>query len=241
MLANCNGHGRCNTATKTCTCFEGYGAATDVAVYKAPDCSQRVCPAGPSWGGIPTDETVAHALAECSDMGVCDRSSGQCKCYRGYEGSACQRSTCLNGCSGHGRCVSMREMATITSAFPLSPAATYEGAEDTTTWDQNRIFGCLCDSSWAVGLGSGQRQQSEWFGPDCSLLRCPTGDDPLTAVDETDCNGKTATDSTSVGQPGNRCHVDCANRGICDYTSGTCMCFSGFYGSNCASLSPVKT
>jgi hypothetical protein len=41
MLANCNGHGRCDALTKTCACFEGFGAASDVAVYKSPDCSLR--------------------------------------------------------------------------------------------------------------------------------------------------------------------------------------------------------
>lgn len=40
-LANCNGHGRCNTLSKTCTCYEGYGAPTDIALYKSPDCSMR--------------------------------------------------------------------------------------------------------------------------------------------------------------------------------------------------------
>jgi hypothetical protein len=29
----------------------------------------------------------------------------------------------------------------------------------------------LCDSSWPVGLGSGQTQEPEWFGPDCSLRK----------------------------------------------------------------------
>jgi hypothetical protein len=30
-------------------------------------------------------------------------------------------------------------------------------------------YGCVCDSSWEVGLGSGQRQSPEWFAADCSL------------------------------------------------------------------------
>lgn len=42
-LNNCNGHGRCVSANKTCICFEGYGAASDVTSYKSPDCSQRAC------------------------------------------------------------------------------------------------------------------------------------------------------------------------------------------------------
>ena len=39
MLNDCNGHGSCNTATKICTCYVGWGAPTDVAEYKSPDCS----------------------------------------------------------------------------------------------------------------------------------------------------------------------------------------------------------
>ncbi|TYZ50992.1 hypothetical protein PybrP1_012826 [[Pythium] brassicae (nom. inval.)] len=238
-LSNCNGHGRCVTASKTCICFEGYGATSDITSYKSPDCSKRVCPSGPSWAGIPTAANSAHPRTECSDAGYCDRSSGQCRCFAGYDGAACQRYACPNGCSGHGQCVSMQAMAELTNAAPLSAATTYAGAEATTTWDQNRIFGCVCDSSWDVGLAAGQRQSSQWFGADCSLMRCPSGDDPMTTVDETDCGGKLAPGGVGTGETGNKCHIDCSNRGKCDYTTGTCACFSGFYGSNCASLSPV--
>lgn len=61
------------------------------------------------------------------------------------------------------------------------------GEDDSVTWDEEMIYGCVCDSSWEVGLGSGQTQEPEWFGPDCSLRHCPSGDDPSTTVDETDC------------------------------------------------------
>lgn len=27
--------------------------------------------------------------------------------------------------------------------------------------------------------------------------------------------------------------VDCSNRGLCDYFSGTCTCFEGYYGLAC--------
>lgn len=36
-------------------------------------------------------------------------------------------------------------------------------------WDFASIYGCYCDSSWPVGFDVGQRQLSEYFGPDCSL------------------------------------------------------------------------
>lgn len=66
------------------------------------------------------------------------------------------------------------------------------GEEDTSTWDEDMIYGCVCDSSWEVGLQAGQTQEPEWFGPDCSLRHCPSGDDPSTPEDETDCYNVTA-------------------------------------------------
>ncbi len=38
---DCSGHGTCTSATKLCTCQAGWGAATDVTLYRSPDCSQR--------------------------------------------------------------------------------------------------------------------------------------------------------------------------------------------------------
>lgn len=56
------------------------------------------------------------------------------------------------------------------------------------TWDENKIYGCVCDSAWEVGYGPGQTQATQWFGADCSLKRCPSGNDPRTSpLDETDC------------------------------------------------------
>lgn len=65
----------------------------------------------------------------------------------------------------------MKQLARMDSALPLGPNTYYEGDEDGATWDEDKVFGCLCDSSWPVGLGAGQRQEPEWFGPDCSLSK----------------------------------------------------------------------
>jgi hypothetical protein len=40
--------------------------------------------------------------------------------------------------------------------------------------------------------------------------------------------------TATVGEVGNRCQVDCANQGICDYRTGTCQCFDGQYGTDCS-------
>ena len=43
---------------------------------------------------------TAHAVIECSNAGYCNYDSGKCECFNGYEGSTCQRRTCINDCSG---------------------------------------------------------------------------------------------------------------------------------------------
>merc|ERR1719198_1435288 len=46
----------------------------------------------------------AHSMLECAGQGICDRATGNCECFPGYEGEACTRSVCPNDCSGNGIC-----------------------------------------------------------------------------------------------------------------------------------------
>ena len=97
-----------------------------------------------------------------------------------------------------------------------------QGEQRASAWDYDSLTACICDSSWPVGLGSGETQQSEWFGPDCSLRRCPTGDDPMTPYkNETDGYAVTAEGGRGIGRDGNLVHVDCSNQGICNHLTGT--------------------
>jgi hypothetical protein len=147
---------------------------------------------------------------------------------------------CPNDCSGHGKCVSVQQMALMSDALPLSSQTTYQGFPDTITWDEEMVYGCVCDSTWAVGLGDGERQEPEWFGPDCSLRHCPSSDDPRTdTIDETVCFNITAKNSDEKGLTGNICHVDCSNRGLCDYKTGLCGCFEGYFGLSCNEVSAL--
>ncbi|KAH8079100.1 mastigoneme protein [Aureococcus anophagefferens] len=70
--------------------------------------------------------------------------------------------------------------------------------------------GCLCDSDWAVGLGDGETQVAEYFGADCSRRRCPSGRDPSSKADGTDCSNVTTPEGYGVGSKHNKCHYGAA-------------------------------
>ena len=133
----------------------------------------------------------------------------------------------------------------MTNAFPLSRnttdreyGATSE-SRNTTAWDFDTMYSCVCDSSWPVGLEKGEWQKAEWHGPDCSLKRCPHGDDPVTAANETNCEGVTPPGGSESGKAGNGCVVECSNRGVCVYEEGIgrCKCADGFLGEDCGTMS----
>lgn len=99
----------------------------------------------------------AHRYAECSNTGKCNRNSGECECFDGYEGSACQRRQCpskVSGvtCSGHGICM-------ISTAYAKEQGSTYYG------WELDKFLMCKCDDGYE--------------GVDCSLRQCPYGFDPV--------------------------------------------------------------
>lgn len=242
-LSGCSGNGRCDHCTSTCACKEGFNYRDSGVTNFA--CEAAECPYGHAWAGLPTQPGFAHhERLPCSGTGICKTTSGTCTCFPNWAGPACERRLCPGdelACSGHGTCATMRGLSMIDDALPLTSNenrsyghTAYE--RPAKTWDADRIFGCVCDSSWKVGLDANETQQPEFFGPDCSLRRCPSGDDPMTRRDETDCYNVTAAGGHGVGKPGNKCHVDCSNRGICDHEEGFCACFGGFWGPACDQL-----
>lgn len=172
----CSNQGICsNTSVGECLCFPGFHGV---------DCSLRLCHAGKAWVDLPSASDVAHAeYTECSNMGNCDRATGTCKCRAGFGGPACDVllcpytdvSNCIDGvssrecglknvCSGHGRCLSLRESTRLQDFNDYSSYSAYYEYDD---WDADMIHGCACEDGWE--------------GPACDLKSCPKGDDPQTA------------------------------------------------------------
>lgn len=98
----------------------------------------------------------AHYYMECSNKGTCNRATGECQCFDGYDGVACQRASCPGypaSCSGHGTCKSISQLAAndFGNSYKL--------------WDRDATMGCDCDPGY--------------YGPDCSKRDCKHGVDPL--------------------------------------------------------------
>ena len=174
----CLGHGTCSGPPNyRCECESG---------RSGPDCALIECPVGKSWFSFPTGANAAHADAECSDMGICNRSTGQCTCADGFTGGACQYLTCAQDCHGNGECVSMATLAENNYINGVLTPYTYgTNPNNPLTWDSDQVFGCMCSDGWE--------------GYDCLLRKCPHGDDPHTQHQENEIQQLSCTDSDDTG------------------------------------------
>jgi len=180
----CSGHGTCEF-NDNCRCYTGIDGEAE---WTGPDCSLRTCPKDFAWVGDVINANNLHPWAECSNKGICDRNTGECQCFAGYEGVACQRTVCPDNCNDRGTCWPEKHLANRADRTYSAP------------WDAMKHVGCICDKGYR--------------GPSCDLQECPSGTDPLDGY-------------------GNEAGRDCSGRGKCDYSDGTCSCFTGFFGTRC--------
>lgn len=84
-IVECSGHGVCSDyPLYKCSCEAGWTSG---------DCSQKTCPVSFDWFALPTANEKGHfSKSECSNKGLCDRSTGRCQCQDMFEGEACERS-----------------------------------------------------------------------------------------------------------------------------------------------------
>merc|ERR1711990_746779 len=107
-----------------------------------------------------------NMYTECSSRGTCDYATGECKCFDGFSGRGCRRTTCPNDCSGHGRCLSNMDVNSQYRSY------TYPNDQ---MWDQSRTQTCKCDRGYT--------------GYDCNSRICPFGDETTS-----DCGENSAGD-----------------------------------------------
>lgn len=160
----CSGHGTCGQ-NGVCSCFDNWGVGMG---HLSGDCSERICPFEFAWVDKPDALGNHHKYSECSNRGICDRDSGECECFPGYEGKACARTACPNDCSGHGRCKEIQDMPFQQTpmqyddgSFLAQKAHTF--ASSYVKWDADKTRGCVCDP--------------EYGDVDCSKRMCMYGND----------------------------------------------------------------
>jgi hypothetical protein len=174
-IPQCSGHGVCDTSSFRCFCSSGWNGG---------DCSERSCPSGKSWFSYPSNDDVAHFnYGICSDMGLCDKSTGKCSCRPGFYGEACEYMACdptgaeagssgtgKGACNGHGTCMNMAQLALWSNKNGDATDYTYgSDPNNPITWDSDKVHGCYCNEGFS--------------GYDCSLKECVRGDDPGTYND----------------------------------------------------------
>mmetsp|Transcript_93616 Transcript_93616/g.183563 ORF Transcript_93616/g.183563 Transcript_93616/m.183563 type:complete len:367 (+) Transcript_93616:40-1140(+) len=166
---NCSGHGTC-MVDEVCSCYDNWGVGLN---HDSGDCSDRICPFELAWVDTPDSSGTFHRYAECAGRGICNRGTGECACFDGYEGKACQRTTCPNDCSGHGTCEYIQDLA-FSADWNTDQLEYFKGGQltfDYNNWDTRKTRGCVCDATYG--------------DIDCSKRMCPYGNDVLSLRDNT--------------------------------------------------------
>jgi hypothetical protein len=168
----CSGGGKC--LYSDCECFPG---------FEGNACEKRSCPVGPQLRGMPFSNDEAHPSAECSGQGVCDYSTGNCRCEAGFAGYNCGKTQCQNDCNGKGQCLSLKSAATENDGYMYNRTTVYS------QWDAEMFFGCKCEYGFS--------------GVDCSERVCPSGVDPRLSSQNTE-TVTLVCDCTDIGYCGGK-------------------------------------
>jgi len=162
-----------------CECYDNFGSGLS---HDSGDCSDRICPYEIAWVDHPNALGQFHKYIECAGKGVCDRTTGECTCFEGFEGKGCARASCPNACSGHGTCEYIEDLTygatwndyTDENNQAVGSVALFSDFAKSfpyTLWDKTKSRKCSCDATYG--------------DLDCSKRLCPYGTDVLDTKDDT--------------------------------------------------------
>ena len=263
-LHNCSGRGECG-AGGVCVCSDG---------YRGVDCSiAPSCPRGRASGGVASaarlfalSAATKHSLPaggtaddpiglDCSGRGVCDQ--GECRCFVGWTGPACESKACPGSppCHGRGSCLADGSCA-------CEPGWTGLGCAIRTCAHLSDCHGrgfcadgsCVCSEGWTgdaceareclQGCGAGGHGTCDvasgkcvcadgWSGELCDEPpACPNGCSGHGAC----VHGKCVCEANAGGADCSEltCPGGCSGHGSCNTRTGVCECDAGYEGTpNC--------
>jgi len=214
MERECSDQGLCDRATGLCSCFPGYTGSS---------CQRTACP----------DDCSGH---------------GKCRSNRdfAYDWAIAKTTQIRQG-----------TVDDHTEAFKENYFASYDKA-----WDSDMHYGCLCDSGYrgpscalvecpssvdplddkcskGLAVTDYQLQYDAPFGAlgwEAAYSKRAGVEEEQKDMSKSGFNPEYHLDSNGrkvYGCYGNKSGQDCSGRGICDYSSGTCKCFSGYAGTAC--------
>lgn len=214
----CSDQGVCDRATGLCTCFDGFTGSA---------CQRTECP------------------NDCSGHGTCRSNKDFAYDW------AVSKSNELDGTSND------------INSFEGTYLASYDDA-----WDSGMQYGCKCDDGYRGADCSLVECPSSYDPMDDKCVKVTTDEDtgvvtePTTSeiddfqlqydvatgssawnvayASETSNNIYHLSDGVLYSCYGGQAGQDCSGRGICDYTSGECSCFSGYAGTACEDVSELS-
>jgi hypothetical protein len=171
----CSNRGLCDRKTGLCECFDGYTGRA---------CARQACPNDCSGHGVCHTVDELRKWNSTKLNAYCETTQGSTKIVCDVDLVAVAENNMVTAVAA-GDYVEIKpyppmEVAsvavntiTLTNAFPFEVPAGTEiyAVYEYKYWDAHKNQACTCDPRWT--------------GDDCSLRKCPRGDDPLT-IDATD-------------------------------------------------------
>jgi hypothetical protein len=173
-----------------------------------------------------------------------------CDCFDGYEGKACERRSCPRGDDPDTTGVSESQLIdctcttcngglTITYKGEISRPIPFDASEEVI---RRRIMEMTSIEDFYVRIAYGNAMCTTSGGVTKVTFRLPHGDVPdisvtaygtLAGTINVHTNGQwSGIDPHTESARGTRESIECSNRGICDYDTGTCSCVPGFTHSD---------